>query len=144
MNRLALSSIALVLFVGCAAEARTSAAPYVLVATVRQVMDAITVPASDAVWQAASEAPANAEEWLVVEHAALALAESGNLLLMEGRAVDRGAWTEEALVLVRAAERAAEAARNRNLDELSSAGDVIYESCLSCHQLYMHPQFDDP
>lgn len=100
-------------------------------------MFAITIPASNGVWSALNEAPDTEEEWIAIEYDALALAESGNLLLMEGRAVDLGNWRTQARALVDGAEIAAEAARARDLDQLLAIGDTLYNTCVACHNDYM-------
>jgi len=125
---------------GCAAEQEPDV--YVPIATVLQVMEAITIPASDAVWAAAAEPPDTPEGWAAAERSALALAESGNLLLMNGRAPDRDMWYTETVAFIEAARHAVDAARRQDPAGLNEAGDIVYESCLSCHQSYMHPLHD--
>src|SRR5688572_27248031 len=78
------------------------------VATVKQVMLGITVPASNAVFAVAGEAPADDAGWQAVEASALAVAESGNLLLMKPRTHDDAEWKQHALALVDAGIKAAE------------------------------------
>ncbi|HEY6362234.1 MAG TPA: hypothetical protein VIX63_14070, partial [Vicinamibacterales bacterium] len=77
-----------------------AAVPMTPVASVRQIMDGIVAPAATVVYQSVGStvsaagivdrAPRNDEEWAQVANSAAALAESGNLLAMEGRAVDDG------------------------------------------------------
>jgi hypothetical protein len=107
------------------------------VATVKQVMLGITVPASNAVWAVPGEAPADDAAWQAVEASALAVAESGNLLLMKPRAVDEAEWRQFALALVDAGVKAAEAARAKDVDQTSVAGDDMYNVCEQCHAKYL-------
>jgi hypothetical protein len=107
------------------------------VATVKQVMLGITIPASNAVFAVAGEAPADEAGWQAVEASAMAVAESGNLLLMKPRAVDDQQWKQFALALVDAGSKAAEAARAKNAELTGVAGDDMYNVCEQCHVQYM-------
>lgn len=103
----------------------------------RQIMLAVTIPASDAVFNAAAEPPTTDDQWVAVERAALALAESGNLLLMPGRAVDDGEWARFSQMLIDTGARAYEAAQAKDINGVSGAGNAIYEACEGCHKKYM-------
>lgn len=80
--------------------------------------------------------PANDEEWLEVENAAFAVAESGNLLMMEGRALDDGAWMAMAGALVDVGRRALEVAENRDEQGVFDVGAEMYDVCSACHAAY--------
>jgi len=103
----------------------------------RQIMLAVTIPASDAVFNAAAEPPTTDGRWVTVERAALALAESGNLLLIPGRAVDDGEWARFSRMLIDTAAQAYEAAQAKDINGVSDAGNAIYEACEGCHKKYM-------
>ncbi len=107
------------------------------IGTVKDVMIAITIPTSETVFKAASEAPKEDAAWLHVRNEALALAESANLLLIDGRAPDRAAWTTFAVAQRDAAIVAMKAAEAKNADALSNASDALYETCDNCHKQYM-------
>lgn len=107
------------------------------VADVRQVMTAITIPSSTAIFDAASETPKDDSDWDRLHNNALALAESGNLLIMPGRAVDNDVWVKEAQAMTDAAMLAVKAAEAKNADAVIDAGDKIYATCESCHMKYM-------
>lgn len=107
------------------------------VATVKQVMQGITIPASNVVFAVAGTAPTDDAGWQAVEASALAVAESGNLLLMRPRAVDANEWQQFALQLIDMGQRAAEAARAKDADKTSMAGDDMYNVCDQCHAKYM-------
>jgi hypothetical protein len=107
------------------------------VATMRQLMLSLTAPMADIVWGVGSEEPREDREWVAIEHGALALAESGNLLLMPGRVRAEGVWIPEARALVDAASRAARAAAARDVDAVLEAGDAIYLTCEGCHQEFL-------
>jgi hypothetical protein len=113
------------------------AAPFKSVATVKQVMQAITIPEADIVWGVPNEVPKDDAGWLKVENSALALAESGNLLMMEGRAVDHEDWMKQSSLLIDVATQAATAARARDADKMGEVGDELYTVCENCHMKYM-------
>ena len=68
---------------------------------------------------------------------ALMLAEAGNLLMVGGRAKDSAAWMKWAQQQREAATTALEAARAKDADALSEAGDQVYETCEGCHKVYV-------
>jgi hypothetical protein len=106
------------------------------VATVKQVMAGITVPASNAVFAVAGEAPADDAGWQSVETSALTVAESANLLLIKPRAIDDQEWRQYSLALIDAGLKAAQAAQAKNADAVSIAGDDMYNVCEQCHAKY--------
>ncbi len=107
------------------------------VATVNQLMKAIVIPTSDAIFQVAMKAPETDEEWTVMQNNALTLAESGNLLMIGSRAKDQGDWIKAAQALVNAGTVAFKAAEAKNEDALIEAGDQVYATCEGCHSRYM-------
>lgn len=124
---------------GCAREgpAASPPTPFKVVATPKQLMQSIVIPASDAVWKVATEAPKDDAQWLAVENNALALVESANLLMMEGRAVDQENWIKQSQALLETAMTAVDAAHAKDLDQVMDAGNAIYEVCEACHRQYM-------
>lgn len=144
------SAVALLTLIGCGrsavehtadspgpAPSAESAAMFKPVATVKQIMQGITIPASNTVFAVAGETPADDAAWHAVEVSALAVAESGNLLLMKPRAVDEGDWRQFTTALIDAAARAAEAARSKDAEKASLAGDDLYNTCEQCHAKYL-------
>lgn len=111
--------------------------PFKPVATVKQVMQGITIPASNAVFAVAGTAPTDDAGWQAVEASALAVAESGNLLLMKPRAVDEQEWRQYSIALIDAGARAAEAAKAKDAEKTGMAGDDMYNACEQCHAKYM-------
>jgi cytochrome c556 len=106
------------------------------VGTVMQIMEAVIIPSSNAIWNVPAEAPKNDEEWATVRNNALALAEAGNLLMIEGRAKDQGAWMTASQALIDAGTTAFRAAEAKDVDAIAAAGDEIYNSCEGCHMQY--------
>ena len=118
----------------------SAAAPspsFKVVAPSRQIMLAVTIPASETVFNAAAEPPTTDDQWVSVERAALTLAESGNLLLIPGRAADGGEWSRFSQMLIDTAAQAYAAAQAKDIDGVSDAGNAIYEACEGCHRKYL-------
>jgi hypothetical protein len=117
------------------------------VASVKQIMAGITMPAANEVWSAISttvdaggiheQIPRTDAEWEAVGNSAAALIESANLLMFEGRAVDNGDWMKFSKQLFDTATRALKGTQAKNGDEILAAGELINESCDNCHQRYM-------
>ena len=108
-------------------------------ATVKEVMLTMTVPSSDVIFTAASEFPKDDQQWAVVRKSAVALAESGKLLMTGERARDNTTWMDMARGMVVQAEATLKAAEARNAEALSKASDDVYATCETCHERYMHP-----
>jgi hypothetical protein len=125
------------------ATVTTAMAP---VANVRQIMRGIVGPAAAAVFTSVSttvsfngieeKAPKTDEEWEAVGNSAAALIESGNLLLLGSRAVDKGDWVKMSQALSEASKVALRATQAKSADQLLASGEAINESCDNCHQKY--------
>src|SRR5688572_1017302 len=107
------------------------------IATTRQIMLGITIPTSDVLFGVATEAPKDDAAWERVQANALALAESGNLLMVGSRVRDQGDWIKHCKTLIETAKLAAQAAQEKNIDKELEAGDKVYEVCDGCHKQYM-------
>jgi len=107
------------------------------VGTVHQIMLGIVVPTSDVIFKVPNEAPKTDAEWATVQNSALMLAESGNLLLLPGRAIDTGEWAKDAMALVTAGSAAYKAANAKDADAVADAGNKIYDTCEGCHTKYL-------
>jgi cytochrome c556 len=141
--------VALVMLVGAGAAvaqaqkpqtpARPAAAANAVkpIATVGEIMQLMTIPLSNAVFEAGGEPPKDDKSWDEVRGKAIQLAEAGNLLMIGSRAKDRAAWMKFSRAQVDAAEAAAKAAAAKNGDQLSAASDALYETCAACHKVYL-------
>ena len=147
------------------------------VGTVKDVMQGIVDPTSKAIWDAVGtesgrngiveKAPKTDEEWAVIEHSALSLAEAANLLKVPGRHMalpeqantktapdapeltpaqieekvnkDRGAWDVKADALRVTATKAVAAAKAHDKDRILNVGEEIDNACESCHKVYWYP-----
>jgi hypothetical protein len=105
--------------------------------TVKEVMTTMTIPASDAVFDAAAEPPAGAEAWTALRKSAVTLAESGRLLMRNPLAKDKDTWIDMARDLVREAEATIKVAEAKDRNALEKAGDSVYATCKACHGRYM-------
>ena len=125
----------------------TQPPPFRPVADSKLLMQAVVDPSATLIWEAVKtiESPAgtqeirpkNAEEWTAVRNAAVALAESGNLLMLVPRAKDGGEWMKRAQEMIDTGERAIRAAEAKNAEQLFTVGGDIYDSCSNCHRQYM-------
>lgn len=140
-----------VLVAGCApdppsSEPDSASADFVPVADVQQLMLTILEPAAEEYWDAVGWIvdttgttyirPETLEDWEAVRNAAFVIAESGNLLLMEGRAIDDDAWTGMARAMIDVGERAIEVAEARDEQGVFDVGAEVYQSCTNCHVRY--------
>jgi hypothetical protein len=107
------------------------------VATAKQLMEAIIIPASDTIFGAAGEPPKSDEEWTAVKNSAITVAESGNLLMIGSRAPDNKAWMKESKALTAAAVATIKAVDAKDFDKLMDASNQLYEVCASCHKQYL-------
>jgi len=122
---------------------RTTITP---VASTKQIMTAIVGPASNAIFNAVSTtvsdkgveevAPRNDEEWAALGSSAAALAEAGNLIMMEGRAVDNGDWMKMSQAMIAAGRQTLQAVDAKSPDAVLAAGESVNASCDNCHQRY--------
>lgn len=116
------------------------------VATVKQVMRGITMPAAATIWNSVStivddkgvteNAPKDDAEWAVVGANAAVLAESANMLMTGDRVVDKGDWIKFATALRDSAKTALKAADAKDTAGILEVGEVINASCDACHERY--------
>ena len=116
------------------------------VATVRQIMAGITMPAAYVVFDSVAtivsaagveeRQPKTDEEWAVVGAGAAALIESANLLLMGDRPVDQGDWVKMTQAMAEAGKTALKAAESKSPEGILAAGETINMTCDNCHQKY--------
>lgn len=116
------------------------------VASVRHIMRGIVDPAANTVFNAVSttitaagteeKAPRTPDEWEAVVNSAAALAEAGNLLALDGRAIDSNNWMQWARRLTEAGSVALKAAEAKDAAGVFASGEAIYEACDNCHRIY--------
>ena len=100
------------------------------------LMDAIVIPASDALFGVGRAEPDSERAWLALRHQAVILAEAGRALTVGGRS--RGEdWDAWSIAMADAAGAAADAIDARDVDGVLFAGGDLIESCTGCHRLYL-------
>ena len=129
-----------------APAAQTVAVMVTPVASVKQIMQGIVQPAATAVFNAVSTsvtakgtkeiAPHTEEEWEKLGNSAAALIESGNLLLIGNRAVDRVDWVKMSQAQIDAGKIVLKAVQAKSAEGVLAAGEAVNESCDNCHRKY--------
>jgi hypothetical protein len=141
-------------------RAAVAAAPPKIDATLLQLMRGILFPSSNVIFAAQDDlskyAPARDPSmspnplsstyggWEAVENAALALAESANLIVLPGRMcsngkpvpVRRADWMKYAQGLRTAGLAAYKAAQSRNQDAMVEVSGTVADACSACHDVY--------
>lgn len=123
--------------------------PFSPVVDVKQLMTAVVEPAAEQFWDAVgtvddstgstSYGPRSAEDWALVRNAAVVIAESGNLMMLDGRAKDRQQWMVLSRAMVVAGQQAIAAATAQDTARVFESGGVVYEACTRCHAVYAAP-----
>ena len=141
------------------AVAKKAAAPSMHVeANLLQLMRGILYPASNVIFAAQGDNPADVKPakdpatatdplastyggWQAIENAALALAEGANLLTLPGRKCGNGIavpisnpdWPKFVQGLREAGMKAYQAAQSKNQDKILDAADAMTTACANCH-----------
>ena len=84
------------------------------------------------------------EPWQVVDAAAIAIAESGPMLMTPGRRcengkpvpVDRADWQQYVQGLVEVGRAAYKASQSRNVEAVSAVTNDVSDACANCHRVY--------
>jgi hypothetical protein len=116
--------------------AMAQAPPFQPIGNMSQLMINIIYPTSDAIFYIDRTPPSTDVEWNLVKNQALMLAESGNLLMMPGRARDQGNWMTDSKLMVAAGAAAYKAAQAKDLEGIRAVSDQLYASCVTCHRQY--------
>jgi cytochrome c556 len=119
------------------AFAQTPSETFPPVATVRQLMlDLIHPSSNDILFAIYRGGPKDEKEWAAVRRSAVTLAESGNMLMMQGRARDQADWMKDAKLLVDAGNSAYKAAQAKDGAALAGLAGAVDNSCTTCHKQY--------
>jgi cytochrome c556 len=126
----------IVLLSGTIALAQASD-PFPPAASVKQLMlDLIHPSSNDILLTIYRGGPKDDKEWAAMRRAALTLAESGNMLTMQGRSRDRENWMKDAKLLVDAGNAAYKAAQAKDANALAALAGALDASCTTCHKQY--------
>jgi hypothetical protein len=101
-----------------------------------ELMINIIYPTSDAIFYVDRNPPAKDVDWNNLSNQALMLAESGNLLMMPGRARAKGNWMNDCKMMIDAGAAAYKAAKAHDLEGVRAVNDALYASCVTCHAEY--------
>ncbi len=136
------SFILVALLSGCTADPP----PFEEVADLKQLMNSVVDPAAEVYWDAVGTiidlngtveiAPSTDEEWQAVRNAAIVIAESGNLLMMEGRRQGGVEWIALSKALIEVGREALAAAEAEDTAAVFDAGAEVYYVCSRCHATY--------
>jgi hypothetical protein len=114
------------------------------VGTMTDLMMSMVYPAAnDILLSVYRGAPRDDKEWAAVQRSAVLLGESGNVLMMRGRALDQGEWMKDAKMLVDVGANAYRAARARDANALLAISEPLNAACSACHKQYrpnVHPR----
>ena len=126
-------AVLMILMVACAVLAQAPA--FQPVASVLQLMEAMVVPSSEALFDAGDNPPKDDQGWVTLRNSAVILAESGNLLMM--RPKDNGDWMKYSRMLVDAGILAVKATEAKDLSKFDDVADQATKACEMCHNQYV-------
>jgi hypothetical protein len=119
------------------AFAQAPSDPFPPTVSVRQLMlDLIHPSSNDILLTIYRGGPKSETDWAAVRRAAVTLAESGNMLMLRGRARDQGDWMKDAKLLVDAGNAAYKAAQAKDATALAALAGSLDASCTTCHKQY--------
>jgi len=122
---------------GILAFAQATSEPFPPAASVKQLMLDLIHPSSNDILLAIYRGgPKDEKDWAAVRRSAVTLAESGNMLMMRGRARDQGEWMKDAKLLVDAGNAAYKAAQAKDGNALAALAGAMDASCTTCHKQY--------
>jgi hypothetical protein len=130
--------VRLIAGVGLLAMAAIAQAPttFQLVGNTSQLMIDIVYPTSDALFYVDRDPPKNEHEWGLLRAQALMLAESGNLIMIPGRARDQENWIKYSKTMIDLGKTAFKAAQAKDLDGIRALNDPLNDVCVNCHLQY--------
>jgi hypothetical protein len=136
-SRLVWVTLCLLLLTGPAAAQEPAFRP---VGTISELMTDIIYPQSDELFYVMRTPPETDYDWSLLGRSALTLAESGNLLMIEGRSIRQEAWMVAATLLLETAKTAYQATKDHDLEAIVALSPELERSCRSCHEQY-HPRY---
>ena len=127
-------SLVIFLLVG-AAVAQAPSGPQ-SVGTMKELMLDVIFPTSNEIFYVGRNEQKSLKDWNDLQHNALMLAESANILMAENRARDKDRWMKDARLLWEAGNKAYQESKAKDLEALKALNDDLYEACQSCHEHY--------
>jgi hypothetical protein len=118
--------------------------------TVKDLMRHVLNPAAETFWLASGEidegesrrqrTPTTDAKWNGALAAAATVLETGNLLMMDGRAIADPQWARWSADLNKAGLAGIKAAQARDGDAVLIAGGDMFDACRACHVKYIRRQ----
>jgi hypothetical protein len=105
----------------------------------RRLMQEQVIPASNVVFEAAAEPPGEAAAWQGLARSAQILLESASGLAEPPPEFSPTPWREYVTGFRSASRSVVAAIGVQDEAALAEAGDVLYQSCETCHQVYLNP-----
>jgi cytochrome c556 len=114
------------------------------IGNLKQVMRSVPYPNSNIIFDVQSKVPKDDAEWKTVQNAAMAIAETANLITLPGRLREDGKpvpvqnadWNKFAQGLVSAGQACYKAALTKKQDAVNMCTDQLSDSCSNCHDVY--------
>jgi hypothetical protein len=116
------------------------------VASIKQIMNGIVTPNANKIYSAVGSvitgtkveefAPKTDKEWQAVGDSAAAIVESGNMLLVGDRLIDKREWVSFSERFIAAGKAALAAADAKRPEGVLAAGSELDETCDACHGKY--------
>lgn len=147
------AALALSLLLGCHSPAPPTAsasqASFDTTISVKELMGWMIDPGAGAIWASTGSeqtaegtrdfAPTTDEEWTRLRSHAVTVLESGNLLMLPGRARDQDNWMKLSRAMTDTARTVLEAIEAKDTEALFATGGDLYQTCTDCHALYLIP-----
>jgi cytochrome c556 len=124
-----------------AQESAAVAGPAEPLVSIMELMQQTITPATNRLWSAYQE-PSTPAEWRAMEEAAITLLAASSLTATGGTGPMDEAWVREPAwqafnqAMIAAGRAALDASRNRDIDGLLAAGDLLLPPCEGCHQRF--------
>jgi len=129
------------------ASAQAGTPGFVTTLELKQVMNWVVDPNARIVFAAVGSivtehgeeqlAPKTDEEWNSIRNSAATVLESGNLLMLQGRAKDQKEWIARAKAMSDAAAATLQAIDVKDPEALFTASGDLYQTCSDCHAQYI-------
>jgi cytochrome c556 len=122
--------------------------PYIPYLSISELMQWVIDPAADRIWDSVAwystlkgekmVAPHSQADWDELRNSAATLMEASNLLMIDQRAKDNGAWNTYARALGLEAKKTLSAVQAKDVQAVFDAGTAIDAACEACHQKYAY------
>jgi hypothetical protein len=102
-----------------------------------ELMQNKVIPASTIVFEASAEAPTDEAAWQTLAQAAQSLLEAAQEMATAPPGFPPVPWPENVSAFIQASNATRLAVVRRNPEMLEAANDALYQSCETCHQVYL-------